>query len=252
MSQPESSSASYCEELAVQDAEYHVRQFHHPYRSTAHLTNFIRENVPIRTGEAIDVACGAGANIYHLSQEFGKFRWNGIDIAGRALFPLAETYFRERPIKPALHVGDFYQLRDRFGEKSFDLVLSIQTLLTLPSYEALLDQLLAITRGWLVVTSLFTDFDVDVRSQVFDYTWPDRVSGPHYYSTFSLRRFEQFCIARGTDHLIVKDFDIDSDLPMPTSNAGFKTYTRTLEDGKRLQFTGPIYQPWKFVAVHVL
>jgi SAM-dependent methyltransferase len=235
---------------AQQDLPYHSRQFEEPYRSTKHLAQFIRSLVPAPEGEALDVACGAGANIYYLSQLFTGCRWTGIDIVGDVLFPLGHAKFIERNLDVTLIDGDFYRLTEIFPDKQFDLVLSLQTLLALPSYEMALEQLLAVTRGWLFITSLFTDFNVDAKIEVMDYSWPEGTQGPYYYSVWSLSRFRSFCEKRGCQKFISRDFELDIDLP-PPETMGFRTFTKTLADGRRLQFTGPLLMPWKFVGIRM-
>jgi len=228
---------------------YHTAQLREPYRSTVALARFIRRHLPEHVGTALDVACGAGGNIAYLGQTFPGYRWTGIDIAGARLFPLARQAAAERGIDVTLVEGDFHKLVDVFGEGRFDLVLSIQTLLGIPAYEAALDQLLAVTRGWLVVTSLFTTADVDAKVEVFDYTLPDGRQGPFYYNVYSLERFRRQCAARGCREFIVDDFEIDVDLPQPPRGMG--TYTQLMADGTRLQRSGPLAMPWKFVAVRM-
>jgi omega-amidase len=228
---------------------YHTAQLREPYRSTVELARFIRRHLPEHAGTALDVACGAGGNIAYLGQTFPGYRWTGIDIAGARLFPLAREAAAERGIDVTLVEGDFHKLVDVFGERRFDLVLSIQTLLGIPAYEAALDQLLAVTRGWLVVTSLFTTADVDAKVEVFDYTLPDGRQGPFYYNVYSLERFRRQCAARGGREFIVHDFEIDVDLPQPPRGMG--TYTQLMADGTRLQRSGPLAMPWKFVAVRM-
>jgi hypothetical protein len=173
-----------------------------------------------------------------------------LDIAGDVLFPLAESFFDESRIPVNFVSGDYYRLSEIFGGRKFDLVLSLQTLLTIPSYEPALDELLAVSGRWLFVTSLFTDFNVDAKIEVTDYTWPEGTQGPYYYSVWSLPRFQSYCEKRGCREFISKDFEIDIDLA-PPDDRGFGTYTRALADGRRLQFTGPIFEPWKFVAIRM-
>jgi predicted amidohydrolase/SAM-dependent methyltransferase len=228
---------------------YHTGQLREPYRSTVELARFIRSRLPDHTGTALDVACGAGANIAYLGQVFPGYRWTGIDIAGGRLFPLARQAAAERGIEVALVEGDFHKLVDVFGEQRFDLVLSIQTLLGIPAYEAALEQLLAVTRGWLVVTSLFTTADIDAKVEVFDHTLPEGCQGPFYYNVYSLERFRRQCAAAGCREFIVHDFEIDVDLPQPPRGMG--TYTQLMADGTRLQRSGPLAMPWKFVAVRM-
>jgi SAM-dependent methyltransferase len=235
---------------AAQDLDYHRRQFEEAYRSTNHLADFIRSLVKTPGGEALDVACGAGANILHLGQRLPGYRWTGVDVAGEVLFEMGRRYCRRLSLDVNLIEGDFYDLTGLLPGRQFDLVLSIQTTLVLPGYESALEQLLAVTRGWLFVTGLFTDFRVDARVAVMDYTWPEDCQGPYYYNVYGLDRFRTFCEARGCREFVTHDFDIDVDLPEPTEK-GMKTYTRTLVDGRRLQFTGPVFQPWKFLGIRM-
>ena len=78
--------------IAQQDADYHGRQFSNRYRSTAALGEFVKPLIGSASGEALDVACGAGANIYHLSQMIPGFHWSGVDIAGEELFPIGDEF----------------------------------------------------------------------------------------------------------------------------------------------------------------
>lgn len=226
---------------------YHERQLATPYRSTVHLGRFMR-SLPLRGGQALDVGCGAGANMLYLSEHLPGFEWTGLDIVGGALFDMGRMRFAARGREATFVQGDLYKLGRIFPD-GFELVLSTQTLSWLPEWEPALDQMLDVTRGWLVLSSLFTDFDVDVQSEVKDHTTSVELA-PYYVHVFSLRRFEERCRARGCQDFIARDFDIDADLPVPASG-GLGTYTRQLREGRRLQFTGPLYQPWKFVAVRM-
>lgn len=41
--------------------EYHLKQFHEPYRSTMHLCNFVKRTIDVSFPyKAIDVGCGGG------------------------------------------------------------------------------------------------------------------------------------------------------------------------------------------------
>ena len=234
---------------AKQDLEYHRNQFEKPYRSTAALARFVTSILGNREGgAALDVACGAGANIFHLSRVLPKHSWTGVDIAGEILFPVGAPFFAQENVDATLVVGDFFELDKIFKDRTFDLVFSLQTLLIMPRYEPALEQLLAVTSDWLFVTGLFTDFNVDAKIEVMDYTWDVDVQGPYFYSVYGLDRFRSYCQQRGCEEFITQDFEIDIDLPRPESK-GFGTYTETLPSGKRLQFTGPIFLPWKFLAI---
>jgi SAM-dependent methyltransferase len=228
---------------------YHLRQFETPYRSTVHLGRFIERVIGSPEGEALDVACGAGANISYLAGVLPGLRWTGVDLAGEMLFPIGASEFARRGVSARLLEADLFRLTDAFPDERFDLVLSIQTLLGLPGYERALDQLMAVTRGWLVVTSLFTDYDVDVRVEATDRTRPEGCRGPFYYNVYGVSRFRDECFARGCREFVTEDFEIDVDLP--SCSRGMQTYTRRLADGRRLQCSGPLHMPWKFAAIRM-
>jgi SAM-dependent methyltransferase len=231
-------------------AAYHTRQFEQAYRSTVFLTSFLRDTVRRHEGEALDVACGAGANIFHLSRAFPSYRWTGMDVAGDVTFPLGRPRLRQAGLDVDLIQGDFNRLSELVNGRSFDLVLCLQTLLAIRRFEPLLQQLLAVTRGWLVVTSLFSEFDVDVFTEAVDYTRAPGAQRGWRYNVCSLRRFGDLCRARGAREIVDRGFEIDIDLPRPATG-GLNTYTEKREDGSRMQFTGPIFQPWRVVAVRM-
>lgn len=236
--------------IAEQDFDYHRRQFTRLYRSTFYLGAFIRSLIDSTRGQALDVACGAGANIFHLAQIVPGFHWSGVEIAGEVLFPIGVPFFRSKGLEVDLRVGDFYKLESYFGRKKFDLTLSIQTFSSIETYELLLDQLLSVTRGWLFVNAMFTDFDVDLNIEVTDYTWPEDCPNPGNYNVYSLAHFRKACEDRGCREFVSREFVIDIDLA-PPADGGLGTYTRKLEDGRRLQFSGPIFLPWTFVGVRM-
>jgi ubiquinone/menaquinone biosynthesis C-methylase UbiE len=234
----------------LQDIDYHMRQFDAPYRSTVHLARFMGLLLKSAAGEALDVGCGAGANIHYLSRELPGYRWTGVDIAGDALFSHGRERLASAGCEARLLTGDFYRLTELLPARQFDLVLSLQTLQVIECYEPALEQLLKMTRGWLFVTGLFCESQVDALIQVKDYTWPDELKSAYFYNIYSLPRFQSFCEARGAREVLTQDFQMDVDLPKPAAG-GLGTYTELLADGRRLQFTGPIFQPWKFIAVRM-
>jgi SAM-dependent methyltransferase len=250
MSNPEIEALPDWKATAGQDLDYHRRQFQESYRSTVHLGRFMRSLLVDPRGDALDVGCGAGANMYHLSREFPDYQWTGVDIAGEVLFPIGKERFADRGTDVQLIEGDFFNLRQILPARRFDLVLSIQTLHVLPHYEAALEQLLEVSRGWLFITGLFSEFDVDALVVVNNYTWPGHVRDVYHYNVYSQSRVRAFCEARGARDFFVQDFDIDIDLPMP-QDMGMGTYTEMLANGRRLQFTGPLLQPWKFLAIRM-
>lgn len=234
--------------LASDRLRYHEAQHHTPYRSTVHLAEFLSGLPDVANGDALDVPCGACGVMTYLGPRFPGLRWTGIDIAGKSLFGIARAALDRVCVAAELLTGDFYQLAHAVGGRQFDLVLCTQTLFCLPDFEPLVEQLCAVARRWVVITSLFTDWNIDVKIEATDYTLPPGVQGPFRYNVLSLPRFLTWCAGRGWDQHVVRDFEIDVDLPAPPAR-GLGTHTIRTADGGRLQASGPILLPWKFVAL---
>ena len=137
--------------------EYHQDQFRKPKRSTIHLLRFVERIIGDTQAPytAIDVACGAGANMYHLSKVLKSTTWTGLDFADK--FFTVGRPFLPRP-RFRLVKGDLFQLDKLFEPSQFDLSFSIQTISWLPHYEEAVALMLRCTRRWMFVTSLFSDF----------------------------------------------------------------------------------------------
>ena len=118
----------------------------------------------------------------------------------------------------------------------------------MPYYRAALDQLLAVTKQWLVISSLFTEFDIDARIDVIDYSRQDGIREPQYYCVYSLSPVST--ILRGLEKLawsrVVRSKSTSTCLRRDRVRG---TYTRTLSDGRRLQFSGPLCLPGRFIAM---
>jgi ubiquinone/menaquinone biosynthesis C-methylase UbiE len=232
---------------------YHERQFNTQYRSTAHLIAFARRFLDGRRS-ILDVACGACATMFHLHQAIGG-EWTGVECSAPAL-DLARTLLPKYGMKtvPRLICGDMYRMPELLPGEKFDAVLSCQTLSWLPSYEKALSGLLAMCSpgGVVIITSLFSDTFVDAKIEITEYPEGrfDLPRLPAYYNVYSLERFRQFCLGAGALEVIAQDFDIDVDLARP-ENRLMGTYTRRTDEGKRLQLSGPLLMPWKFVAVQM-
>jgi SAM-dependent methyltransferase len=237
------------EAVAEQDLSFHMRQFEQPYRSTVALTKFIQRVASPVHGDALDVGCGAGALIHYLNRQILGLRWTGVDIAGKVLFPKSREFFERDRLDARLLCGDFSRLESVVDGARFDLVLCTQVVSYIAGYEDLLTQLMSVTRGWLFLSGLFTEFDIDVTIAASDYTWPEGVNGPYNYNVYGLPRFRSHCEKLGADRFLAEPFVIDIDLPAP-GHGGLGTYTRLDAEGARMQFSGPIYLPWHFVAIH--
>jgi ubiquinone/menaquinone biosynthesis C-methylase UbiE len=190
-----------------------------------------------------------------VGKRFPGWLWSGVDLVDD-LFPIGLEMMREKGCKrlPSLVKGDAYKLTECFRRKSFDVVICMQTFSFLPNHEALLDNLMQMCAdgGWIFLSSLFTDFYVDARVELMQYPDAnfDRSVGPFFYNTYSWDKFKAYCLAQGARQVTGQDFEIDVDLPVP-ENRLMGTYTLQLNDDRRLQASGPLLMPWKFVGVQM-
>lgn len=233
--------------------QYHESQFIEPRRSTVALCDFVAKTLNSSVSnisKAIDVGCGGGANIYHLSRILPKATWTGVDFAGK-YFSIANRYFEDNK-KYNLITGDFYELTEIFEPQLFDVAFSIQTLTWLPEYESAMEQIMAVTKKWIFVTSLFSEFNVDVKSNVYEYDreWTLKEDSPYNYNIYSLGRFRDFCLKYGAKEIIAEDFIIDIHLPEPDDML-MGTYTVETKNSEKLQFSGPLAMPWKMLAIRM-
>ena len=199
-----------------------------------------------------DVCCGLGQISYHLKDFMMESRFTGIDISPEQIGE-ARRIFDGLGLSDRFefHVGDIYDLGE--FRDAFDVTLCWQTLFVLDGYERPVQELIRATRkgGHVYIISLFNEHDVDIHANIIDYSRPSGRSGLAVkYSTYSLRKFEDFCRRSGIESFDVHDFFIGIDLPRP-SHGGIGTYTLRLADGRRIQVSGGHLMNWKIVHMKV-
>ena len=196
----------------------------------------------------LDACCGMGDLIYFLSQLNPAAVFTGIDKAeflineARGLFPGNSAV--------AFQQGDIYALSEQFGPKSFDLSTCKQTPSWLPGYEKPVEELMAVTRRAVFISSLFYDGRIDFETRVREYTTDTGRDGYNaFYNVYSFPIFREFCLGRGARDVVGFDFNIGIDLPRPENPDRMGTYTVQLQSGERLQISGALLMPWKIVRI---
>jgi hypothetical protein len=235
--------------LTPQQIAWHSQQYIEPKRSVVMLREFVTRTMAWSDPptDVLDAATGAGANMMHLWDLFPDAHWTGVDLAEQ----LVETG-RERldSTRFSILVGDLFKLERHFGPRRFDVCFSIMTLSWLEDYERAVEQMLAVTKGWLFILNLFSDTDVDAFTEVVERMHGSRCGLKAHYNVYSLRRFRKFCRQLGVREIIAEPLEIDIDLPRP-DHGGMGTWTERTADGRRLQISGPLLMPWWLVAVQV-
>jgi len=196
----------------------------------------------------LDACCGIGDLIYFLFQGNPQAVFTGVDKAA-FLLDEARGHFPDNP-NVNFQEGDIYALADQFGSRAFDLAVCKQTLSWLPSYEKPVEELMAVTRRAVFISSLFYDGRIDFETRVREHTTDAGRDGYNaFYNVYSFPVFKEFCLTRGAKDVVGFDFKIGIDLPPPTNPDRMGTYTVQLQSGERLQISGALLMPWKIVRI---
>jgi ubiquinone/menaquinone biosynthesis C-methylase UbiE len=204
---------------------------------------YLKEDVSV-----LDAGCGIGDLLYFLAQLNPNARFTGVDKA-EFLIDEARTHFADNP-NVTFEAGDINALSKQFGTNSFDISVCKQTLSWLPAYAQPVEELMAVTRRAVFISSLFYDGRIDFETRVREYTTDAGREGYNaFYNVYSFPIFREFCLERGAKDVVGFDFNIGIDLPRPANPDRMGTYTVLLQSGERLQISGALLMPWKIVRV---
>jgi hypothetical protein len=136
--------------------------------------------------------------------------------------------------------------QSHFGR--YDGVVSFQTLSWLPEYKMPIEKMIELRPKWIAMTSLFFDGDVNCTIIVHDYTTPlgGKPYRESYYNTYSIRLVRELFAKLGYSDFKFMPFEIDIDLPK-SETRGMGTYTEILQNGRRIQISGPLLMNWYFI-----
>jgi SAM-dependent methyltransferase len=239
--------------------EYHRRQYDQCYEATRCLFEFIDDTVgEVGSRKILDVACGAGANVHHMLQRWRESNVTGLD-RDEVLLDYARARVLPQDASRCDYVpADFFDLPRLYEPDTFSVTTLMQTLQFFgpDEYAEVLRTLIKVTRDWVFVSSLFTDKRMDVVAGIRDYTRFAEDSFIQdsrqliFYNTFCMDRFRRVSAQLGVKQVIFRDFDIGIDLTGP-AQGGIGTYTERLADGRRLQFSGAVFMPWKLAALRL-
>lgn len=220
------------------NADYHLRQYKAPYRSTVSLIEYIKRNLDTdKIKNVIDLGCGGGANIFWLKQAFPHWEFTGVDFD-----PEAIKVCRRQSPNEQFYCEDVLNLKDSIQNGPFDLLLSIQVIVTAPfSLYEFLDATLPIAKNDIVITSLFSEeyFEQDtIRRDL-------QKNKSYIYKIDSLKRLKDYLDPKKID-LSYEEVVIDVDLPKPQPLT-LSTYTVKTAEGDRLQISPYMLMPWYMV-----
>lgn len=228
---------------------YHENQFKTPYRSTVHFCNFLKSQGLLLSQDRkdiLDIGSGEGANISYLATKFPKSNFTGMDI-NKTLIKKGNVMFKKLNQQNCkLEEGDLYNFNKKY-KNAFDGIISLQTLSWLPSYQQPLTQMIKLNPKWLAISSLFYDGFIECEIKVREYKQSKKKYKESFYNVYSLKLVEDFFKKNGYRKFIFTPFTIDIDV-YNNKDGRMGTYTVKMENGSRIQISGPLLMNWYFIA----
>lgn len=228
---------------------YHIRQYESVYRSTEKFVEWLEKSgyLGVNMPQNIcDMACGGGANLGYLSDQFKDSFFTGIDLS-QQLIDYGTDQLKGRS-NCKLCQGDWFHLDEKWINK-FDGIISFQTLSWLPEYYESLKQLAMLNPKWIAISSLFYEGDIEYTIKLRNYyrTLENKEYEEEYYNIYSLIRIRKYFESLGYHKFEYTPFEIDIDLPK-TESLDIGTYTIKTENDKRLQISAALMMPWYFIV----
>lgn len=210
----------------------------------------------IRNGDhVLDVGCGAGHYLPSLRKKLGvDFHYTGVDATPRFLELARKAFDGDEGVD--FRPGDIFALD--LPDKSFDVVMSNNVFMHLPSIARPLSELCRVARRRVQVRTLVGDRSFiikDIADREGDGDEFDEDGEPrayHYYNIFSRayvsRLLNRDPRVQSVEIVEDEDFDparIDADIEHQTE---MRDVTRTLAG---CQVNGYVIQPWAFICAEM-
>ncbi len=204
----------------------------------------------VKDGDSIlDAGCGVGHYLRSLENRLTcNFSYTGLDNSPFYI-ELAQKAFPDKG-KATFHKGDIYQLP--FPEKSFDIVMSNNVLLHLPSIERPLRELCRVSRKYVLIRTLVGERSFliqEVRAQGDEFNENGSPKSFNYFNIYSKAHIE---------HLLSSIPDVNRWEITPDNDFNPELISANAEQSKAQNVTkmiggwqvnGYILQPWVFIKV---
>jgi ubiquinone/menaquinone biosynthesis C-methylase UbiE len=194
----------------------------------------------------LDACCGIGHLDYFFSSLSPGSTFFGIDQTSFLIDEAKKLCSDKKNV--SFEVDDLYNMPEKYP-KSFDVSINWKTISWLPYYDECIKSLFSVTKKHIFLSSLFYDGDIDFEIKVREYKKEKAKTGfNQFYNVYSYPRFEKFLYDLGAKSVKSYNFEIDIDIPKPPIDH-MGTYTMTVDNGKRIQISGPILMLWKIVQI---
>jgi ubiquinone/menaquinone biosynthesis C-methylase UbiE len=226
--------------------EYYLKHLAQKSGQQLLLESIISSNPPCLSTNIMDVGCGAGTLIFHVSKMYPAANFTLVDMNEEAL-SLANSVLSDLPNKTfsCSSIYDLSQFRN-----TQNIVFCWMTILCLDKPDAALYQLIDTLApgGKLYISSLFNlQHDVDIYAHFLDHTRASAKEGKMMqYNTLSSKTISEWLSGRVESYKI-HEFSPDFDLPL--NSRGIGTYTVKDDAGRRLQISGGMLMNWGILEI---
>lgn len=229
--------------------DFHRRQVVRPYRSTVALADFLERNNALGKASekqcVLDVAAGMGQVTYYLANRFATTHFHALELHPELVLQANNLLVTRHNASAAQ--GDLFTPPPNLRGSCAGVML-VNTLNGLDNAQGALKALTSLDARWIFISSLFHDGPVECDIIVRDYT-KSTLTSDHTvcrYNVFSMPRVLETLSALGYADSVHEEFVIDIDLPEP-ADKGMGTFTVRDETGHRMQMSGPLNMPWRFL-----
>lgn len=212
-------------------------------------------------GTILDAGCGPGHYLRSLRRAITTpFHYTGLDATKRYIELARKAWRNDR--NADFHLGDIFALP--FANDSFDVVISCNVFMHLPSIKTPLRELIRVARGYVLVRTLVGHLSYRIQQVHSPETHPDLYPGDPdeeefdeagepkdflYFNIYSRTYLEK--ILRRTPK--IREFRIYPDTDFDPKNIASELTPDAPPDATRivdgLQVSGYIIQPWHFIEV---
>jgi ubiquinone/menaquinone biosynthesis C-methylase UbiE len=225
---------------------YFKKQLEQPKYSTVEFFKFLKKN-NIEKSSIIDLACGNGANLIYLKNNYRNNKeCLGVDF-NKDLINQAQKVSKNN-LNLSFRKGNIENLPKNIRNK-FEGVTCLQTLSWLKDYKKTLKEIKKLNTNFIAISSLFWEglIDFNIKANFLkSKSYKREIDSYNYYNIYSLKNYLEFVKKLGYKKNIIKKFEIKKTLKELKNKNKMGTFTIPYKK-KLKQISGPIVQNWYFI-----